>query len=100
MKKHISIKNSFYKKKSITYLKKLLWTKYFTPFIKARDKGICFTCGQVQSGKGLHCGHYIPKKIGGNLLYFNELNVHCQCFHCNINLGGYGAMYHINMIKK
>lgn len=36
----------------------------------------------------MHAGHFVPKSIGGLTLYFNEDNVHAQCYNCNINLSG------------
>ncbi len=86
-------------KDKIAVLKRKLW-KVFSAFIKRRDKGICFTCGRKCEGRGYHCGHYIPRSICGIGLYFDEKNNHGQCYNCNINLGGYGAMYHKKMIEK
>lgn len=68
-------------------LKRKLW-KRFSLFIRNRDKGVCFTCNRQCEGKGYHAGHFIPKSVGGIALYFNEDNVHGQCYNCNINLGG------------
>ena len=79
--------------------KKVLW-KYFAKYVKQRDKNKCFTCGKIAEGKGMHAGHYIPKSICGLALYFSERNVHAQCYRCNINLGGYGAKYHQQMVKR
>lgn len=75
------------KKPSISSLKKKLWTE-FSLYIKNRDNWTCFTCGRKAEGSGLHAGHFIPKSVGGNSLYFHETNVHAQCYNCNINLGG------------
>lgn len=75
------------KKKSITTLKKKLWSE-FSKYIRARDNYVCYTCGRKTEGSGSHAGHFIPKSAGGLALYFNETNVNCQCYHCNINLGG------------
>jgi hypothetical protein len=80
-------KLSKYGKSSVSKLKRRLWTE-FSLFIRNRDKGICFSCGRKVEGKGYHAGHFIAKSIGGLALYFNENNVHGQCYHCNINLGG------------
>lgn len=41
----------------------------------------------------MHAGHLYPRRAGGMNLYFNEYAVHAQCYHCNINLGGNGAVY-------
>lgn len=75
------------KQKSLANLKKDLW-KVFTLYIKNRDGWRCFTCGRSCEGSGAHGGHFITKSIGGIELYFNEDNVHCQCYNCNINLSG------------
>lgn len=64
-------------------------------YVRHRDKGICFTCGLRKDPKEMQAGHCIPKSLG-NALYFDEGNVFCQCYRCNINLGGNGAIY----IKK
>src|SRR3990167_9112004 len=72
----------------------------FSKYIRTRDKGICFTCGKYATGMGYHAGHYIPSSICGVLLKYHEANVHGQCFNCNINLGGYGAMYDRKMREK
>lgn len=84
------MKKSSLKKKSkvkISVLKRKLWEQ-FSKFIRTRDKNTCFTCGRKGEGSGMHAGHFIPKSVGGLTLYFDEDNVHAQCYHCNINLGG------------
>jgi 5-methylcytosine-specific restriction endonuclease McrA len=75
------------KKKNISQLKKKLWT-VFSQYIRQRDGYICFTCGRKGEGSGIHAGHFISKAAGGLALYFNEDNVHAQCYNCNINLSG------------
>jgi 5-methylcytosine-specific restriction endonuclease McrA len=75
------------KKKTPGKLKKDLW-KVFSLFIRQRDNFTCFTCGRKGEGGGMHAGHFISKAVGGLALYFHEENVHAQCYHCNINLGG------------
>ena len=80
------------KKQSITALKERLW-KVFATYIKNRDGWSCFTCGRRGEGSAMHAGHFIPKSVGGIALYFDERNVHAQCYHCNINLGGNQYVY-------
>lgn len=91
------------KKKSISSLKKKFWI-VFSKYIKARDKNICFTCGRYGEGSGMHSGHFIPKAAGGLALYFNEDNVHAQCYNCNINLFGrqyeYGQLLGEEKVKE
>lgn len=80
------------KKKTNAQLKKELW-KVFSEFIRKRDMFTCFTCGRIGTSSGIHAGHFISKAVGGLSLYFNEDNVHAQCYHCNINLGGNSYVY-------
>lgn len=75
------------KVKTKARLKKDLWV-YFSKYIRQRDNYICFTCGRKGEGSGIHAGHFVPKSVGGIGLYFDEQNVHAQCYNCNINLGG------------
>ncbi len=93
-------------KTKIGTLKRKLW-KIFGLYIRTRDKFACFTCNTSYPNReslpypsAIQAGHYIPKSICGNELYFHEKNVHAQCYHCNINLGGYGVMYHQKMLSK
>ncbi len=87
------------KSESISSLKKKLWT-VFSLYIRQRDKFTCFTCGKKGEGSGMHAGHFIPKSVGGIALYFHEDNVHAQCYHCNINLGGSQYIYGLKLGKK
>jgi hypothetical protein len=93
MKKTPLKKNS---SNSISKLKKKLWT-IFSLFIRQRDKFTCFTCGRVGYGSGMHAGHFISKAVGGIDLYFDEDNVHAQCYNCNINLGGCQYEYSLRL---
>lgn len=79
-------------KSQISKLKKKLW-KEFSLYIRNRDKFTCYTCDRHATGSGMHAGHFISKAIGGIALYFHEDNVHAQCYHCNINLGGNQYIY-------
>lgn len=87
------------KPKTITKLRKELWA-VFSKWIKARDKNICFTCGRHAIGSAMHSGHFITGATCTAKLYFDETNVHAQCYHCNINLSGNWVIYEKNMITK
>lgn len=96
------MKKSPLKKKSSSkpsVLKRKLW-KATSDYIRTRDKGTCFTCGRQAHGSAYHAGHFIPDAVGGVLLRYDERNIHGQCFNCNINLGGFGAMYSKKMIER
>lgn len=87
------------KKKTPGQLKKELW-KYFSLYIRQRDKFTCFICGRKGEGGAMHAGHFIPKSVGGLALYFHEDNVHACCYHCNINLGGNLYEYGMKLGKE
>ena len=90
-------------------LKKEAW-RIFSIYIRLRDKGICFTCGKIlpdyydrygslrEGWKSGHAGHFITAGNCGLALYFHEKNVHCQCYHCNINLSGNWLAYERRII--
>lgn len=74
-------------KAPISKLKAKLW-KVFSEWVRKRDGGVCFICERKCEGSGYHAAHFIPKSVGGIVLYFHPDNVHGCCYHCNINLGG------------
>lgn len=58
----------------------------------------CYTCNQVNlQGKNAHTGHMYPKGALGASLKYDLRILRLQCFHCNINLGGMGAVYKSRM---
>ena len=75
-------------------------------YIRKRDAGEpCLSCkGKVNfnsyiGGSGVNAGHY--KSRGGHpALRFEELNIHVQCFRCNVHLSGNIENYRINLIDK
>ena len=79
--------------------KKMLWT-LFSKYIRERDNYTCFTCGKVATGSAMHAGHFITGATCPASLYFDEMNVHAQCYHCNINLSGNWVVYEQKMIDK
>ncbi len=87
------------KVKTISKLRKELW-KLFSLFIRNRDGYKCVTCGRIGSGGGMHAGHFITGATCSAQLYFDEKNVHAQCYHCNINLSGNWVMYEKFMLQK
>ncbi len=75
-------------------------------YVRERDKGEpCISCkGQVNfnryiGGSGVNAGHY--KSRGSHpALRFEELNIHVQCFRCNVHLSGNPVPYRENLIEK
>ena len=54
----------------------------------------CYTCGKPIRIGTSDCqgGHLFPKKSYSGI-WLNENNVRPQCYHCNCNLGGNGAIF-------
>lgn len=65
--------------------------KTFNKWIVARDKWTCFTCGKL----GNEAGHFKHGRLD-----FDEMNLNCQCTHCNRWLHGNLGEYAIRLIKK
>lgn len=78
-------------------LHKKLW-KLFSKFIRERDKYKCFTCGKITYPA--QAGHYRTGATCRKYLFFDERNVNCQCYRCNINLSGNWREYQRRMIEK
>ncbi len=75
-------------KSKTAILKRKLWV-VFSRYIRQRDQaGGCFICKARATGSNYHASHFIPKSVGGLILYFHPMNVHGCCMRCNIHLGG------------
>ena len=85
--------------RKIKQLKKKLW-KELSIYVRQRAKGICFTCGIKKHWKEMQAGHCMPKPTCNDLLNFHPINIQCQCYRCNINLGGNGAVFAQKIIDK
>lgn len=80
------------KAKPIRQLKKDLW-RVFSKWIRQRDKGICYTCGEP----GNEAGHYYHSK--GFLIHFEERAVHTQCPTCNRWKSGNLQAYALKLVE-
>ena len=69
----------------------------FSKFIRQRDAGICFTCGNTKEPKYQQCGHYISRGVFNTR--YDEENCHCQCVACNIFKKGNMDEYAIRLIR-
>ncbi len=59
----------------------------------------CYTCGaQHLEGRNKQCGHMWPKGSLHALLKYDIRILRPQCFHCNINNGGMGAVFYKKMV--
>jgi 5-methylcytosine-specific restriction endonuclease McrA len=93
MKKVYKVK----KTKSIQQLKKLA-DKVVSEYIRRRDKGVCFTCGNTKEWKYQQAGHFVSR-VYGNLRYY-EKNINCQCYVCNVMRHGNMDEYAIKLQRK
>jgi hypothetical protein len=84
---------------TITRHKKEAW-KFFSKWVKANDKNICYTCGRYAEGSAMHAGHFVTGASCPPSLYFDERNVRAQCYHCNVNLSGNWTSYFERMVRE
>jgi len=82
--KHISLKS----------LRKKAW-KLQSEYIRRRERGVCFTCGDTRDWKEQQAGHYIHK----DCLDYHPINIHCQCVACNKWRHGNSGIYAEKLIK-
>lgn len=83
------------KPKSISKLKKEL-DAIFSKFIRARDKGQCYTCIRKDDPKKMQNGHFIPRQYLS--LRYSEINCHCQCYACNMLYNGQPSAYALHLV--
>lgn len=68
---------------------------------RAKYGNTCFTCGKGPLvGSSWQTGHFIPRSSGGLLLKYRLSNLRPQCYHCNINLGGNGAIFYRLLVES
>lgn len=63
----------------------------------------CRTCRRMleRHAKKSHAGHFVPKGMGGGSgVYYDERNVHTQCYSCNETLEGNRTEYWPFMRKE
>jgi 5-methylcytosine-specific restriction endonuclease McrA len=61
----------------------------------------CYTCGKTGlEGSGWHTGHFIPSSTCGASLRYDLRNLRPQCYNCNINAGGQGAIFYKRMVER
>lgn len=85
-----NVKSKTTKKVSLKSLEKKLW-KACSDYIRNRDsfsqevvRGTCISCGEMCEGKYAHAGHFLPSKACGLLTRYHPINIHLQCYKCNV----------------
>lgn len=68
--------------------------------IRKRYGNICYTCGKEGlSGSSWQTGHFIPRSVCGAYLRYDLRNLRPQCYRCNIDLSGNGAVFYRNLVR-
>ena len=108
MQKHIigtpQPKNGKPKKKpSISNLKNKLWEEC-KRIVRARyikdGYWYCFTCDRlIEEPAKAQTGHFLPSSTCGAYLRYDLRNLRIQCYNCNINQGGAGAVYYRRLVE-
>ncbi len=87
------------RKTTLAGLKRRLWT-LLASAVKRRDGNVCFSCGQTGlAGHNWQAGHLFSAGAHSALRY-DAVNIHVQCYRCNIHLGGNGAAYAARFISR
>ena len=88
------------KKSNKKKLEDKLW-KLCREIIRSKYGNICYTCGRTDlEGSNWHTGHMWAKASLSNHLKYDLRILRPQCYHCNINLGGIGAVFFEKMQKE
>jgi len=87
----------------LTIQKKKTWSvmsRYIRQKYADKDGFVkCCSCSTTKHWKEMQAGHFVPAGRGNACRFIAE-NVHPQCFHCNINLGGNASAYALFMLEK
>lgn len=87
-------------KQPISKIQRKIW-EYCKQITRKTYGNTCYTCGQRGlTGSNWHTGHLWPKAALGAFLKYDLRVLRPQCYHCNINLGGNGAVFYKKMIEE
>ena len=88
------------KQKPLSYYKKKLW-ELCKRACREQYGNTCYTCGKTGlEGSNWHTAHFIPSGSCGAFLRYDLRNLRPGCYHCNINLGGNGAVFYKRMVER
>ena len=97
------MKRALLKKKSkqkISTIQNKIW-ELLKNIIRQKYGNTCYTCSRTGlSGGNWQTGHMWPKASVGAYLKYDPRILRPQCYHCNINLGGNGAVFYTRMLKE
>lgn len=87
-------------KQKISVIQRKLW-QLCKEIIRKKYGNICYTCGRTGlEGSNWHTGHLFPKAALGAFQKYDLRLLRPQCYNCNINLGGNGAIFIENMRER
>lgn len=87
-------------KQSISLVQRKVWERVKW-LVRERYGNKCYTCGRSGlSGSNWHTGHMWPKAALGAYLKYDMRVLRPQCYNCNINLGGNGAVFYAKMLAE
>lgn len=87
-------------KQSISLIQRKLWGEC-KRIIRATHGNVCYTCGKSGLiGSNWHTGHLFPKASLGAFLKYDLRVLRPQCYRCNIDLGGQGAIFYSKMLRE
>lgn len=88
------------KTSNVSLLKKKLW-ELCKQIIRTKYGNTCYTCGKTGlAGASWHTGHFLASSVCGAYLRYDLRNLRPQCYYCNINCGGSGAMFYKNLVDR
>ncbi len=89
--KRTKLKNK--SKDSISKIQRDLW-ELCKQITRKKYGNTCYTCDKTGlEGGNWHTSHLIPKAALGAFLKYDLRVLRPSCYHCNINLGGNGAIF-------
>jgi hypothetical protein len=98
----VPMKHTPLKRKSKSIIRKvqdLLWEEC-KRITRATYGNTCYTCGKTGLvGSSWHTGHFIPNAVGGAILRYELMNLRPQCYRCNIDLSGNGAVFYRKLVE-
>lgn len=84
-------------KRKISVIQRDIWDQCKI-LIRTKYGHDCYTCpAKGLEGSNWHTGHMFPKASLGAYLKYDLRNLRPQCYNCNINNGGQGAVFIENM---
>ncbi len=97
------MKRSKLRRKSTSPIRKIqdeLWQEC-RRIVREQFGNDCYTCGKKNlQGSDCQLGHMIAKASLGAFLKYDIRLLRFQCYRCNINLGGQGAIFYRKMMAE